>query len=406
MTAAATLATAPLIAFHFGELSTVTLLANLLALPAVAPAMWLGMLAAAAGQVPGFPVEALNALGALLLAYIAQVASWCARPAWACLQVRLGLGGLAGSLRGDRRRAPCSSRSLAAAAELRARAASPSDGSAGPPRPALPSPRSPSAGRGRRRRGPARPAAGRGLRVIVLDVGQGDAILLQPARRGAGPRRRRAAGRRTRLAAATTPASRASGRRSSPTTSPTTPAASPNCSARCRCGAPLRGPRSRHVGGGEGGRGPDRRGSRPEAELRSGRLRLDVLWPPRGCSTGPTPGEDPNRLALVMRRPLGPLLDAAHRRRRGRVDPDRPGHCRRPQGRPPRQRRRGPRRPARPDHAEAGGDLGGRGQPLRPPDSGDRWRPSPRTASAPCAPTATARSSSTSAAARSGRTGA
>ena len=53
MTIAATLATAPLIVFHFEELSTTTLAANLLALPAVAPAMWLGMLAAAAGQVPG-----------------------------------------------------------------------------------------------------------------------------------------------------------------------------------------------------------------------------------------------------------------------------------------------------------------------------------------------------------------
>ena len=53
MTVAATLATAPLIAFHFEELSTTTLIANLLALPAVAPAMWLGMASAAAAQVPG-----------------------------------------------------------------------------------------------------------------------------------------------------------------------------------------------------------------------------------------------------------------------------------------------------------------------------------------------------------------
>ncbi len=97
MTIAATLATAPLIVFHFEELSTLTLLANLLALPAVAPAMWLGMLAAAAGQVPGLPVEALNALDAPLLAYIAQVAAWCGRPGWASLHVHLGLGGLAAS---------------------------------------------------------------------------------------------------------------------------------------------------------------------------------------------------------------------------------------------------------------------------------------------------------------------
>src|SRR6188472_2862966 len=61
VTIAATLATAPLIAFHFEAVSTMTLVANLLALPAVAPAMWLGMLSAAAGQVPGFPVGLLNA---------------------------------------------------------------------------------------------------------------------------------------------------------------------------------------------------------------------------------------------------------------------------------------------------------------------------------------------------------
>ena len=45
--------------------------------------MWLGMLAAAGGQVPGFPVAVLNAVDAPLLAYIAQVAAWCGRPSWA-----------------------------------------------------------------------------------------------------------------------------------------------------------------------------------------------------------------------------------------------------------------------------------------------------------------------------------
>ena len=61
LTIAATLATAPLIAFHFETVSTTTLLANLLAMPAVAPAMWLGMASAAASQVPGLPVRPLNA---------------------------------------------------------------------------------------------------------------------------------------------------------------------------------------------------------------------------------------------------------------------------------------------------------------------------------------------------------
>ncbi len=95
VTTAATLATAPLIAFHFEAVSTATLVANLLALPAVAPAMWLGMLTALAGQIPGFPIAALNTLAAPLLAYIAQVAAWCGRPGWAYVHVRLGIFGLA-----------------------------------------------------------------------------------------------------------------------------------------------------------------------------------------------------------------------------------------------------------------------------------------------------------------------
>ncbi len=48
---AATLATAPLLAHHFGSVPLAGLPANLLALPAVAPAMWLGMAKAALGQV-------------------------------------------------------------------------------------------------------------------------------------------------------------------------------------------------------------------------------------------------------------------------------------------------------------------------------------------------------------------
>jgi competence protein ComEC len=97
VTVAATLATAPLIAFHFDELSTVSLPANLLALPAVASAMWLGMLTSIGAQVPGFPAAIPNAIAAPLLAYIATVASWCGRPRWACLEVDLGVGGLAAS---------------------------------------------------------------------------------------------------------------------------------------------------------------------------------------------------------------------------------------------------------------------------------------------------------------------
>ena len=94
-------------AHHFESLSVAALPANLLALPAVAPAMWLGMLAAIAGQLPAIPVEPLNWLNSLLLAYIAQVARWLGEPGWA--QVELGLGGPGAlRLRGprDRRASP------------------------------------------------------------------------------------------------------------------------------------------------------------------------------------------------------------------------------------------------------------------------------------------------------------
>jgi competence protein ComEC len=49
ITVAAGVATAPLLAHHFGTVSLAALPANLLALPAVAPAMWLGMVKAALG---------------------------------------------------------------------------------------------------------------------------------------------------------------------------------------------------------------------------------------------------------------------------------------------------------------------------------------------------------------------
>ena len=61
VTVAATLATAPLLAHHFGYVPLAGLPANLLALPAVAPAMWLGMVKTAIGQVG--PPAAADALG-------------------------------------------------------------------------------------------------------------------------------------------------------------------------------------------------------------------------------------------------------------------------------------------------------------------------------------------------------
>ncbi len=77
ITLAATAATAPILAHHFGSVPLAGLPANLLALPAVAPAMWLGMLKIAAGQV-GAPQDVAEALGALaarpvgLIAWLAE----------------------------------------------------------------------------------------------------------------------------------------------------------------------------------------------------------------------------------------------------------------------------------------------------------------------------------------------
>jgi competence protein ComEC len=89
VTASATVATAPLMAAAFDQFSPAALPANVLAAPAVAPAMWLGMLTGILGQAPFVPVEPFNWLDSLCLAYIAQIAHWLAAPNWALLTVHL-----------------------------------------------------------------------------------------------------------------------------------------------------------------------------------------------------------------------------------------------------------------------------------------------------------------------------
>ncbi len=298
MTIAATIATAPLIAFHFEAVSTLTLAANLLALPAVAPAMWLGMLAAAAGQVPGFPVEALNAVNALLLAYIAQVAAWCGRPSWAYPHLQLGVGGLIAvyaaiaiaaivtprlsRLRRPTRRHRRTGGAAALAVGLVVLAlAWPAAGGAG------------------QAMGP--PA---GLRVSVLDIGQGDSILLQPAKAPAllidgGPpgegldEKLRAAGVERLGAAIVTHAEsdHAAGIRELLGVLPV---------GQVLFGVPdqatLAAAAAAAVPSGQLARG---------SELRTGRLRLDVLWPPAELLAGSARDQDPNQLAIVMRAQWG-----------------------------------------------------------------------------------------------------
>jgi competence protein ComEC len=283
MTISATLATAPLIAHHFGAISTTTLFANLLALPAVAPAMWLGMLVSIAGQLPGFPVAAVNSVNALLLAYIAQVASWCGQPGWAYLDVRVGLPGLilaycaiaAAALfiaRLQRHRRRAVALGLLAAVVVWTEA-----------------------GGGAATIGP--PASG--LRVSVLDVGQGDAILLQP--RGGDPilvdggppghdlvEKLRDAGVERLGAAIVThdQSDHAAGVGELLGAMPIGRLLYAFLARRTLIAARVAGIRPHRVAAG--------------SELRSGRLRLEVLWPPAELlATAPQDG-DPNRLSLVL----------------------------------------------------------------------------------------------------------
>lgn len=78
ITAAATLGTAPLIALHFERLSLVSLPANVLAAPAVAPVMWLGTIAGALGQIAPALAAPVAAVNALPLGYLTWLADRCA----------------------------------------------------------------------------------------------------------------------------------------------------------------------------------------------------------------------------------------------------------------------------------------------------------------------------------------
>ena len=74
ITVAATLGTAPLMALYFEQVSPASLPANLLAAPAIAPVMWLGMLSAAAAQASPALAAPFTALTAPLLVFIEWVA--------------------------------------------------------------------------------------------------------------------------------------------------------------------------------------------------------------------------------------------------------------------------------------------------------------------------------------------
>jgi competence protein ComEC len=90
VTIAATLATAPLSALHFEQVSLASLPANLLAAIVVAPVMWLGMLGIAVAQLAPPLVLPLNVACAPLLGYLEWVAHVTAAAPLAAVPIRLG----------------------------------------------------------------------------------------------------------------------------------------------------------------------------------------------------------------------------------------------------------------------------------------------------------------------------
>jgi competence protein ComEC len=317
VTVAATLATAPLIAFHFGALSTMSLVANLLALPAVAPAMWLGMLVSIGAQVPRFPAAIPNALAAPLFAYIAQVAAWCGRPGWAYLNVRLSIGGVIacyGFLGATGIAGPWLLRRRALASVRRAK--SPSDARCN----AFSMQWREKALHQRGGRRVVRAVVGLvalvlawlpllsgadgmapilGLRVAVLDVGQGDAILLQPANAPAvlidgGPPADDLAGKLRDLGVGSIgvailtheQADHAGGIEDLLGHFPIGQLLYARLSRRLRAAAETAGVDPVRISAGDA--------------LRCGRLRLSVLWPPPELLGDSLAGADPNAQALVV----------------------------------------------------------------------------------------------------------
>lgn len=182
---AASIATGPLIALHFERFPVTTLAANLAALPAVAPAMWFGMISAALGQLSTSLAVPVNLVNSLLLAYIARVAEWFGSPSWAVVEPKLGgpvavigiyvLIGvvLAALLSWLTPRRLGRDRPAAVARRWRRILAAASLMAAGLIIALAPSIFGPD------RRELAAPPPG-GARIEVLDIGQGDAILIRP----------------------------------------------------------------------------------------------------------------------------------------------------------------------------------------------------------------------------------
>ena len=342
VTVAATLATGPLIAYVFEEVSLTSLVANVLALPAVAPAMWLGMVSAALAQIPGIPLAPLNGLDALFLAYVAQVAAWCGRPGWAVLHVHIGLAAMFATYAAIGAAIVCGAWLARVRRLTAARAGAQSSppgvvdlsgagttavditramGGKGRPRPG-------SGGKGRphlqrlgravrigvvlaalaglaalllRPHGSGAPTAPvPGLRIEVLDIGQGDAILLQPRSAPAvlvdgGPPGDELVAKLhdegvERLGAAVVThdqSDHAAGIAEALGRVPIDRLVYGRLDRDFLAAAAADGARPDQVAAG--------------TTLRSGSLRLEVLWPPPELLAEDPPDTDPNLLALVIR---------------------------------------------------------------------------------------------------------
>jgi competence protein ComEC len=180
LTCAATLGTAPLIAAHFGQASLVSLPANVLAAPAVAPAMWLAMIAVALGQLGTALATPFVALAAFPVAYVMWVAHVASGVPGARASVPAGVVGAACaaaalSVAVPRARAPLATGTVAALVLVLALSLAPNAPLA------VWLARTPLAGPAAlvSRASAGGLAAPAGLRITFLDVGQGDATLIQ-----------------------------------------------------------------------------------------------------------------------------------------------------------------------------------------------------------------------------------
>jgi competence protein ComEC len=173
ITTAATFGTAPLLAFHFGRVSLASLPANLLAAPAVAPIMWLGMVAAALGQVAPAVAAPVNALAAFPLAYLEWLADAASSAPAAAVDLRLGSPvAVAAAYAGLIGAAVRFTRPRRLRRARRARRAALGLGGAALAVVVI------AVGLGARGGAPGAPPPGQ-LRLSFLDVGQGDATLVQ-----------------------------------------------------------------------------------------------------------------------------------------------------------------------------------------------------------------------------------